>query len=91
MTETETYLLERVGNLACQIDQLTSEMRVRISSHDEELKRLEAIMDAAISKAVHELIEYLRYEDIQSLDEKEFAVEVKRLIWDADPQAYLPF
>ena len=33
--------------------------------------------------AVHELIDYLRHDDIQALDEAEFAGKVKELIFEA--------
>lgn len=46
---------------------------------------------AYITKAVHELIERLRYDDIQAIDEEEFAAAVKKLIFDADHGVQLPF
>lgn len=38
-----------------------------------------------------ELIERLRYDDIQAIDEEEFAAAVRKLIFDADPGVQLPF
>lgn len=32
-----------------------------------------------------------RYDDIQAIDEDEFAVAVRKLIFDADPGVQLPF
>lgn len=52
---------------------------------------LEIIVETAITKAVHELIERLRYDDIQAIDEEEFAAAVRKLIFDADPGVQLPF
>lgn len=51
---------------------------------DSQINRIENIVDTAITTAVHELIDYLRHDDIQSLNEQEFAAAVKRLIFDAD-------
>ena len=44
-----------------------------------ELRRLENTIDHAFLDAVHELLDYLRHEDIQSLDEEEFAKRVREL------------
>ena len=40
---------------------------------------------------LHELTERLLYDDIQALDEEEFAAAVRKLIFDADPAVQLPF
>ncbi len=53
-----------------------------------ELRRLENTIDHAFLDAVHELLDYLRHEDIQSLDEEEFAKRVRELIC-VEPE--LPF
>lgn len=66
-----------------------NELRRRVVDQNERIGRIENIVDAAITTAVHELIDYLRHDDIQSLDEQEFAESVKRLIFDVD--MVLPF
>ena len=53
-----------------------------------ELRRLENTIDHAFLDAVHELLDYLRHEDIQSLDEEEFAKRVREFIC-VEPE--LPF
>lgn len=62
-----------------------------VGSANERIDRLEIIVETAITKAVHELIERLRYDDIQAIDEEEFAAAVRKLIFDADPGVQLPF
>ena len=61
-------------------------MQGMVGSANERIDRLEII-----TKAVHELIERLRYDDIQAIDEEEFAAAVRKLIFDADPGVQLPF
>lgn len=65
-------------------------LRQRIDRQTGQINRIENIVDTAITTAVHELIDYLRHDDIQSLNEQEFAAAVKRLIFDAD-DVMLPF
>ena len=55
------------------------------------IERIRSIVDEAIIASVHELIEYLHYNDIQDLDEEEFSVRVRRLIFESDPAYCLPF
>ena len=62
-----------------------------VGNANERIDRLEIIVETAITKAVHELIERLRYDDIQAIDEEEFAAAVRKLIFDADPGVQLPF
>ena len=66
-------------------------MQGMVGSANERIDRLEIIVETAITKAVHELIERLRYDDIQAIDEEEFAAAVRKLIFDADPGVQLPF
>lgn len=47
-------------------------------------------IDIALTTAVHELIEYLRYQDIQALDEEEFLLRVRELI-RVEQDERLPF
>lgn len=66
-------------------------MQGMVGSANERIDRLEIIVETAITKAVHELIERLRYDDIQAIDEEEFTAAVRKLIFDADPGVQLPF
>lgn len=66
-------------------------MQGMVGSANERIDRLEIIVETAITKAVHELIERLRYDDIQAIDEEEFAAAVRKLIFDADPGVQLLF
>lgn len=78
----------RIGALEAAINGGYTELRRRVCDQNERISRLETVVEAAITTAVHELIDYLRHDDIQSLDEQEFTEAVKRLIFEAD---VLPF
>ena len=66
----------------------------RNKRHTEELLSqqtdVENKIDIALTTAVHELIEYLRYQDIQALDEEEFLLRVRELI-RVEQDERLPF
>lgn len=64
---------------------------VRLLNLTERVNRLNDIVEAAITTAVHELIDYLRHDDIQNLDEAEFADAVKGLIFKAEEETILPY
>ena len=91
MTQTEKELFDRICILEERHERTSHEIMAQVRQNNEELYRLNEIVRSAIVKAVHELIEYLRQEDIHSLDEQEFAQEVERLIFEAEPNSYLPF
>ena len=71
------------SELCSMINELSEDLRGRISTNGSRISSLEEIVDAAIITAVHELIDYLRHDDIQALDEAEFAGKVKELIFEA--------
>lgn len=79
------------GSKRQRLDESVQMLKGKVKYHDSEFERINAIMEAAITTAVHELIQYLKQADIQSLDEQEFSEAVKKLIWDADPNSYFPF
>ncbi len=81
-------LAHSVISLRRDLDQLQGLTNVRLDYHANELSRLENTIDHAFLNAVHELIDYLRHEDIQSLDEEEFAKKVRELI---HTESELPF
>lgn len=81
-------LTSGVISLRREVDQLRQLTSTRLDYQTNELNRLENTIDHAFLDAVHELLDYLRHEDIQSLDEEEFAKKVRELI-RAEPE--LPF
>lgn len=81
-------LVSSVISLRRELDQLRQLTSTRLDYQTNELSRLENTIDRAFLDAVHELLDYLRHEDIQSLDEEEFAKKVRDLI-RAEPE--LPF
>lgn len=85
------YLEEQFFTARQRLDESVQMLKGKVKYHDSEFERINAIMEAAITTAVHELIQYLKQADIQSLDEQEFSEAVKKLIWDADPNSYFPF
>ena len=79
------YKIDELRSELCSmINELSEDLRGRtISTNGSRISSLEEIVDAAIITAVHELIDYLRHDDIQALDEAEFAGKVKELIFEA--------
>jgi len=71
-------------------DAMINELFRRLNNSEAELERISAALNAAITTAVHELIDFLRYEDIQALDEDEFVARVRELISASEPCS-LPF
>ena len=65
------------------IEERSNDLDKRIFDNHSKITTLEEVVDAAITTAVHELIDFLRHDDIQALDEAEFADKVKALIYDA--------
>ncbi len=47
---------------------------------------LKKSIEGAVTKAIHELIDYLRYNDVQQLDETEFAARLHELLYQEDPE-----
>lgn len=74
----------RMGDNETAVGDRYVDLRQRIDEQTGRINRIENIVDTAITTAVHELIDYLRHDDIQSLDEQEFAAAVKQLIFNAD-------
>lgn len=96
MTEVElearlAYLEQKIQTNEAAINVSHSDTRARYLNLTERVNRLDDIVEAAITTAVHELIDYLRHDDIQNLDEAEFADAVKKLICKAEEEAVLPF
>lgn len=86
----EATAVEALNNVQVVMPQVAG-MNGRLNSQQNEIERINSIVGAAITTAVHELIEYLRYNDIQTINEEEFSVKVHELIFNADPMAYVPF
>lgn len=60
----------------------------RLNHQVNEIMRLENNLEDAIHTIIHELIEYMRHNDIQSLDEAEFTARLQELL-HKEPE--LPF
>lgn len=86
--ELRNELASRELRLRRDMDKLQQTTNSRLDYQANELNRLENTIDHAFLEAVHELLDYLRHEDIQSLDEEEFAKKVRELI---GREAELPF
>jgi len=82
-------LFGKISQVEGETREALQEQRAYISHLRAEVERLERIMETAIATAVHELIDYLRHDDIQSLDEEEFFIKIRDLLWDESTA--LPF
>lgn len=90
-------IYEKLGRLECRLENTRGDLGTAIERsrrHAEELLSqqtdAENKIDIALTTAVHELIEYLRYQDIQALDEEEFLLRVRELI-RVEQDERLPF
>lgn len=90
-------IYEKLGRLECRLENTRGDLGTVIERnrrHAEELLSqqtdVENKIDIALTTAVHELIEYLRYQDIQALDEEEFLLRVRELI-RVEQDEHLPF
>lgn len=90
-------IYEKLGRLECRLENTRGDLGTVIERnrrHAEELLSqqtdAENKIDIALTTAVHELIEYLRYQDIQALDEEEFLLRVRELI-RVEQDEHLPF
>lgn len=90
-------IYEKLGRLECRLENTRGDLGTVIERnrrHVEELLSqqtdVENKIDIALTTAVHELIEYLRYQDIQALDEEEFLLRVRELI-RVEQDEHLPF
>lgn len=71
-----------------ELENLSKRVDDRLDYQISEITRLENNVESAVTTMIHELIEYLRHNEIQSLDEKEFAYRLRELL-TKDPD--LPF
>lgn len=90
-------IYEKLGRLECRLENTRGDLGTVIERnrrHAEELLSqqtdVENKIDIALTTAVHELIEYLRYQDVQALDEEEFLLRVRELI-RVEQDEHLPF
>lgn len=63
-----------------KVDELSRSVNERLRYQIDEISRLENNVESAVTTLIHELIEYLRCNDIQSLDEAEFAARLRELL-----------
>lgn len=90
-------IYERIGRLECRLENTQRDLGTAIEQNRQHTEGLlsqqtdvENKIDIALTTAVHELIEYLRYQDIQALDEEEFLLRVRELI-RVEQDEHLPF
>lgn len=90
-------IYEKLGRLECRLENTRGDLVATIErnrQHTEEFLNqqtdIENKIDIALTTAVHELIEYLQYQDIQALDEEEFLLRVRELI-RVEQDERLPF
>lgn len=63
-----------------QLSDLSRNVEMRLSYQANEITRLENNVESAVTTVIHELIDYLRHDDIESLDEAEFADRLCKLL-----------
>lgn len=80
-------IITRLMSLEDTVYNNGSEMRNRDAYHESEINRLERAIEDSIPVIVHALIEHLKQQDIQEIDEGEFSLEVNRLLFGVE----LPF
>lgn len=90
-------IYEKIGRLECRLENTQRDLGTAIEQNRQHTEGLlsqqidvENKIDIALTTAVHELIEYLRYQDIQALDEEEFLLRVRELIC-VEQDEHFPF
>lgn len=73
-------LLKMILETRNKVDELSRNVNERLGYQMDEISRLENNVESAVTTLIHELIEYLRCNDIQSLDEAEFAARLRELL-----------
>lgn len=63
-----------------QLSELSRNVEGRLNYQANEITRLENNVESAVTTVIHELIDYLRHADIESLDEAEFADRFRELL-----------
>lgn len=63
-----------------KLDDLSRSVNERFNYQYREMQRLESNVEEAVTTVVHELIDYMRHDDIQAIDEAEFAHKLKLLL-----------
>lgn len=90
-------IYEKIGRLECRLENTQRDLGTAIEQNRQHTEGLlsqqtdvENKIDIALTTAVHELIEYLRYQDIQALDEEEFLLRVREFI-RVEQDEHFPF
>lgn len=81
-------LLSIVLTTRDKLDDLSRSVNERFNYQYSEMQRLESNVEEAVTTVIHELIDYMRHDDIQAIDEAEFASKLKLLL-QREPE--LPF
>lgn len=93
MTEVElenklAYLEQKIQTNEAAINASHRDSRAGYRNLSLRVGHLEEVVDAAITTAVHELIDYLRHDDIQNLDEAEFGGRSKEIDLQSGRRSY---
>lgn len=81
-------LLSLVLTTKDKLDSLSRSVNERFDYQYSEMQRLESNVEEAVTTVIHELIDYIRHDDIEAIDEAEFASKLKLLL-QKEPE--LPF
>lgn len=81
-------LLSLVLTTREKLDDLSRSVNERFDYQYGEMQRLESNVEEAVTTVIHELIDYIRHDDMQAIDEAEFASKLKLLL-QKEPE--LPF
>lgn len=73
-------LRQLIAETRNQLSDLSRSMEGRLNYQANEITRLENNVESAVTTVIHELIDYLRHDDIKSLDEAEFAARLRELL-----------
>lgn len=71
-----------------KLNRLNRIVSERFNNQAVEIEQLESNIESAVVSAIHELIDYIRHNDIQALDEAEFDNRLRELLFK-EPE--LPF
>lgn len=71
------YLIAETRN---QLSDLRRSVERRLNYQANKITRSENNVESAVTTVIHELIDYLRHDDIKSLDEAEFAARLRELL-----------
>lgn len=80
-------IINRLISLEGRVYSNQHEMKNRDDYHEAEIQRLNKALEDTIPTIVHMLLDRLKQQDIQEIDEQEFTMQVNELLFGV----YLPF